>query len=209
MDFIERFIEIARAHPERIAVTQTDHSLSYRQLYRRAAALALTLQTATTGPLIGLMMAKHQLHRRAAGGAHLGTNGHCAGPRLSHRAPKQLADAVDLALCIVDRPVTEPIDLVRAGTVLLDLSEVHPGTEPFEPTGANDRQEAAAYIVFTSGTTGRPKPVMVPYRSLSALIDGMIQPDTVQGCTLSMPRRASTYLFRRSTARCVAATPFI
>ncbi|MBK3907323.1 AMP-binding protein [Pseudomonas aeruginosa] len=45
MDFIERFIEIARAHPERIAVTQTDHSLSYRQLYRRAAALALTLQT--------------------------------------------------------------------------------------------------------------------------------------------------------------------
>ena len=25
---------------------------------------------------------------------------------------------------------------------------------------------------------------MVPYRSLSALIDGMIQPDTVQGCTL-------------------------
>ncbi|WP_176441370.1 AMP-binding protein, partial [Pseudomonas aeruginosa] len=73
---------------------------------------------------------------------------------------------------------------VRAGTVLLDLSEVHPGTEPFEPTGANDRQEAAAYIVFTSGTTGRPKPVMVPYRSLSALIDGMIQPDTVQGCTL-------------------------
>ncbi|EMP4336427.1 non-ribosomal peptide synthetase [Pseudomonas aeruginosa] len=185
MDFIERFIEIARAHPERIAVTQTDHSLSYRQLYRRAAALALTLQTATTGPLIGLMMAKNINYIVALLAVHISGRTAVALDRgYPIERQKQLADAVDLALCIVDRHVTEPIDLVRAGTVLLDLSEVHPDTEPFEPTGANDRQEAAAYIVFTSGTTGRPKPVMVPYRSLSALIDGMIQPDTVQGCTL-------------------------
>ncbi|MEO1027448.1 MAG: amino acid adenylation domain-containing protein [Pseudomonadota bacterium] len=83
-------------------------------------------------------------------------------PADPYRRLEQLIDLADAKLIISD--VKPPLE----AEVLSPLEQASLG-EVRRPTA-----EDIAYIIFTSGTTGTPKPVGVPHRALVTYVDGLI-----------------------------------
>jgi len=169
--FLDLFEAQALATPDRIALSFTDQSLSYRQLYQRVRQLASALQMLGVGPevLVALCVERSVdmvvglLGIMRAGGAYI--------PLDPGYPPERLAcvldDARPLLLLTQERleaslPASgaRVICLDRDREMLADLAQQNP-YGPVPPAGSN-----AAYVIFTSGSTGRPKGVQIQHRAL-------------------------------------------
>ncbi|HEX6201878.1 MAG TPA: non-ribosomal peptide synthetase, partial [Thermoanaerobaculia bacterium] len=177
----EAFFARARRRPEAPAVLWRDgggavRSLRYGDLAARAAVLAARLRAAGAGgeSPVGILLGREPA-RVAALLAVLAAGG-----------------------CAVAIEPDEPRERVarllrRAGVALLITAgaaaeaapdgpwrRIDPGTPEATDEGAASAQaaagdakthpEAAAYVVFTSGSTGEPKGVVVPHRAIAALV---------------------------------------
>ncbi|MDI1278800.1 condensation domain-containing protein, partial [Methylobacter sp.] len=169
--FLDLFEAQAQATPDRIALSFTDQSLSYRQLYRRVRQLASSLQALGVGleVLVALCVERSVdmvvglLGIMRAGGAYI--------PLDPGYPPERLAcvldDARPLLLLTQERleaslPANgaRVICLDRDREMLAGLAQQNPHS-PVPPAGSN-----AAYVIFTSGSTGRPKGVQIQHRAL-------------------------------------------
>lgn len=146
--------------PEAEAVVLGDTVLSYAELDRRSAALAGALRSRGAGP--GRVVA-------------------VALPRSEHLAVALVAilraGAAYVPLDPEDPPARRDALLLRTGAVVLLAETGTDGTQltPFAPgdwprTGSAPADEVAphdpAYVLFTSGSTGEPKGVIVPHRAI-------------------------------------------
>ncbi|HEX4215168.1 MAG TPA: amino acid adenylation domain-containing protein [Candidatus Dormibacteraeota bacterium] len=163
----QRFEEVARRWPERVALSAGVRRLTYAEVERRSRQLALRLRDAglRQGERAGVMMERSLemviavLAVLRAGGAYV---------PLDRRDPDRRLDrlASEAGVRVL---VTTGEDGERLGTlprVLVD-KDAEPSTGVrLDAAGPDD----LAYVLFTSGSTGAPKGVMVEQRSILRLV---------------------------------------
>jgi amino acid adenylation domain-containing protein len=168
----ELFERHAAAHPDAVAVTYEQQSLTYDELNRRANRLAHHLRALGAGPetLVTLFlepsleMVTAILGVLKAGAAYVPLDPEYP----SERVGFVLADTA-APLLITRHALLDRLPAHEASTVSLD-----PETDSFAGlSDANPKPlatpENLAYVIYTSGSTGRPKGVAVEHRQVARL----------------------------------------
>ncbi|MEY4544399.1 MAG: pyoverdine synthetase [Pseudomonadota bacterium] len=160
----------ARVRPEAIALSFGEEQLSYSELERRANALAVQLAAAGAGAdvIVGVMLERSLelivavLAILKAGSAYLPLDPRDPEQRLSYL----LADSRALLL-LTRQQLVERLP-VSSGTTVLDFDVLSalPAPEP-SPARRSPHTEQLAYVLYTSGTTGRPKAVANTHGALA------------------------------------------
>ncbi|WP_431201380.1 AMP-binding protein [Bradyrhizobium betae] len=163
--------------PERVAVVCGDVALTYRTLLGLAADVALRLSAAGVAgeePVAVLASRRPEFVIGALGTMLAGACFVPVDPDLSPARRDQLL-AISRASKIVG-----PADSAVAN-ILIDL------TAPVSGCGCVDEAtpNSLAYQLFTSGSTGVPKLVMIEHRSVCALLDGFERVAAAHGPVIS------------------------
>lgn len=170
-DCIERE---AHRHPERTALIAGDERLSYRQLEQRAGRLAAHLGALGVQPddLIAIRLPRSadlvvaMLAALESGGAYLAIDP----VQPAVRSALMLEDAQPRVL--VTRSDLDPLRTDARATVLLD-QWVEPDEHLASAPAARVSPSNLAYVMYTSGSTGIPKGVMVEHRNVVNFFAGM------------------------------------
>ncbi|WP_171136737.1 non-ribosomal peptide synthetase/type I polyketide synthase [Ruegeria sp. HKCCC1038] len=165
-DVVQRFRQIANELSKRTAVRFGDEAMDYATLDRRSDALALWLidQGVRPGDLVGISSQRSLALPLAilavlkAGAGYVPFDVTLPAERLKFMA-QDTGISVLLGHCAtLDDP----------GLTIL-AAEAFPGETDVRPD-AQITGESIAYVMYTSGTTGTPKGVMVPHRSVMRLL---------------------------------------
>lgn len=161
--------------PDAIALTYEGHSLTYRELNRRANQLAQRLRALGVRPdvLVGLCVERSLdlvvsiLAILKAGGAYLPVD-------LSY-PPERIAFMLEDAaapVLVTQRQLASRLPIHQAHVVYLDdLSQDNRHYE-FSAEGNFESQvtpDNLAYVIYTSGSTGKPKGVQVTHANVTRL----------------------------------------
>jgi amino acid adenylation domain-containing protein len=175
----ELVAEISAGQPDAVAVVDAAGELTYRELDRSAARVARRLIAAGVQPgdRVGLWPDRSAqtivrlLGILKAGAAYVPLDPSFPRDRLAalvRRAEVRIVIATSMS------PPNAPLDDVVAVEIDRDrLDEREILTAP--------PADALAYVLFTSGTTGEPKPVGVPHRAIVRLAYGMPEVPTGPG----------------------------
>jgi len=176
-----RFENFAALTPNAVAVEFNQQKLTYAELNRKANQLAHFLLEQGVGPnsLIGLCLERSIelvigiLGVLKAGAAYVTLDPAYPAARLDY----MLNDAnVPILLTQAHLPETIRFDvqtvycLDAIATLLDTYSDANPGLETLGTPG-----EDLAYVLYTSGSTGQPKGVMIRRGSLITLIDWLLK----------------------------------
>ncbi|HEX4496054.1 MAG TPA: non-ribosomal peptide synthase/polyketide synthase [Thermoanaerobaculia bacterium] len=162
----------AREHPDALAVAAGDRRLSQRELHARSNRLAHHLRSMGVGPDVVVGICTEVSPERVVGILAVLKAGGAYASFDPAYPPERLALA--MADARVPLILTEERfrDRVPASVPVLCLDgdpDPWVGDESLPPAVAVD-PENLAYVVFTSGSMGRPKGVAVPHRGLSNLV---------------------------------------
>jgi fengycin family lipopeptide synthetase D len=170
---IDRFRNIAGQHANHVAITAADGTLTYEELDNRSTVLALELENEgmKRGDVVAVLSQRHAawivsiLAIWKAGGAYLPLDPAHPDERLLHQ--------VGTAACRL--LLTDAANSQRLATASARRCSLQPSLTPHVfPAGTTYRgcqPEQCAYIIFTSGTTGKPKGVPVSQASLVETIE--------------------------------------
>ncbi|MFJ4051770.1 amino acid adenylation domain-containing protein, partial [Pseudomonas hunanensis] len=167
----ELISEQARANPQGLAVVVGEQRLSYAELEQWAGALAWRLGEQGVGPEARVAIATGctvewavaMLAVHKAGAAFVALD-----PALPQERQAQLLRSSAACLMLVDVPATLPgLDTPR-----LVIADAKGG--PVAEAVALERSNTA-YLVYTSGSTGQPKGVMVEHGALLNYLQGVVQ----------------------------------
>lgn len=180
----------AERTPQATAIVSAEGSWSYRELNERANQLAHLLRGRTPWttagadtdvvPAIGVCLERSPdtlvalLAVLKAGGAYVPLDPASPPPRLV-----ALAGRARLRLIVTRGGWAARLAPVGADLLLLDREEPAIANEPRDNPSMGGSAESLAYVLFTSGTTGTPKPVGVPHRAIVRLAYGL--PDVPLG----------------------------
>ena len=167
----EIFAATAHAHADRVALIDGTKSVTYGELHAAAARVAhhlLMAKVAAPGKIIGLWMSRGadlliaQLGISMAGAAWLPFDADTPAARVAECAREAGASVV------VSEPRLADALIQNAElTVLLaaDLRAVVP-TTALRSRSADLTPEHPAYVISTSGTTGKPKAIVISHRAI-------------------------------------------
>jgi amino acid adenylation domain-containing protein len=155
----KRFDEIARREPDALAVVSDRESITYGELDRRSNRLARHLRArgGSTGSRVGISLERSVeaivaiLAVLKAGGAYV---------------PLDPGDPPERRQFVLDDAA---ISLVLDADLLSDPGI---GEESDEPIDAEVAPTDDAYVMYTSGSTGEPKGVVVTHRNVVRLVTG-------------------------------------
>jgi amino acid adenylation domain-containing protein len=176
-----RFREHAVAVPDAVAVSSPDGEYTYRELDRRADAIAAALRErgVDRGDIVAILAGRSvaavaaQLGVLRAGAAFLALD-----PK--HPAERRAGIVADsgAAVLLTER---DRVDAAPSDVPVLVLDDL-PADAP-EPVRVELDGNDLAYVTYTSGSTGRPKGVRVPHAGVVHFVDGVtdwygLGPDT-------------------------------
>lgn len=163
------FDACAQADPSAVAVAHDDGSVTYAELRDQALRLAGLLHERGVGrhARVALMLERTpRLLVAVLAVLRLGAVYVPLAPDVP--APRRevlLADS-GAVLLVTDRPADD------AGVPVLDLTRDHPAPEGGLPPAPHTAPGDPAYVMYTSGTTGTPKGVLVGQRAVVRLVRG-------------------------------------
>ncbi|MDX3853441.1 non-ribosomal peptide synthetase [Streptomyces sp. AK02-01A] len=168
------FEKMAAAWPDEVAVMYRETELTYRQLDEHANQLAHYLRSVVPlrpNDLVGLVLDKSELMITAilavwkAGAAYVPIDPGYPDDRVAFMLEDTRARLVVTNQAHGERLRALPI---AAGPPVVDIDRLPMGyrstEKPVTPVTGTD----LAYAVYTSGTTGRPKAVLVPHRAVDS-----------------------------------------
>ncbi|MCX4386328.1 amino acid adenylation domain-containing protein [Micromonospora peucetia] len=164
------------AHPDRTALVVADDAVTYAELGRRvdAVAVALAGYEVGRGDVVGIRLDRSVDMVVAlfgvlrAGAAYVPVDP-------AHPARRQAAVLAEAGVTLL---ITEPGTPTGPDVVVPDLAAALRGEVTADADALARLPEITAadlaYVVFTSGTTGRPKGAMVPHGAVLALAGGLL-----------------------------------
>lgn len=161
----------ARRTPQRIAVHAADRSLSYAELERESAALAVRLRAAGVAPeqRVGVCLRRDSgllvglLGVLRAGGCYVPLD-----PAYPEERVAYMLDDADCLLVLVDASTRERV--AALGRPCLTLEEGGDQANDLALPASEVGADHLAYIIYTSGSTGRPKGVAIEHGSAHAFL---------------------------------------
>ena len=161
-----------KEHPDKIAIKFHDETMTYHELDSRANQVAYALKAQGIGPnqIVGLIATRSfemllgMFAILKAGGAYLPID-----PSLP---PNRIAYMLDD--CQVQVVLTNTTVEIERNLIVLDMrkSEMYQGVSS-HPVPLNNNSRDLAYCMYTSGTTGLPKGILIEHRSLLNFLYGM------------------------------------
>ncbi|MGI9499046.1 MAG: AMP-binding protein, partial [Geminicoccaceae bacterium] len=171
----DAFLRQAASTPEADAVILPNRTITYRELADRAAAIAHWLRSydLERDELVAVLMGKGweqiaaALGTLMAGGAYLPIDPDLPEARIEHLVENGRARVILTQSVALNRL---PQACGRLSTLVVDEMAVDNGLEPPSPLPDHDPDDLA-YVLFTSGSTGQPKGVMISHRSVVNLVE--------------------------------------
>ena len=166
-----RFLELARARPDAVALVAGDEQLTYGALARRAGALAAVLGRLGVGPEVrvgihldrSLDLVAAILGVVSAGGAYVPMDPTYPAERL-----RFLVEDSGASVLITTGALATSLPEVAVRQVRLDAADAPAPSTPHRPPSEPCDQNAL-YVIYTSGSTGRPKGVVVSHAAAARL----------------------------------------
>ncbi|MEV6397484.1 AMP-binding protein [Streptomyces sp. NPDC051907] len=176
-DVVDAFREAARRHPDRPAIVHNGTTLDYRALDALVAAVAVRLGPRPGPVAVAATRTPHTIAALlgvlAAGGTYCPID-----PEFPAERRAALARAAGCRIAVATAGASPVVDLP-----VLDVAEAASAARPQEPGGPEGSEapeepiavspEDPAYILFTSGSTGAPKPVVTPRRAIAAAVGSL------------------------------------
>jgi amino acid adenylation domain-containing protein len=169
---VELFEAQAARSPEAVALSLGERAMSYAELSARADNLAAELVAAGVGPdtMVPVCM-EHSLELVVGLLAILKAGGAYVPIDPAHPAQRVAGMLEDLGP--LPAVVAQPEHAARfanSGARLVAVPSVDGPVPAVAPAPRRARPESLAYVIFTSGTTGRPKGVLVEHRNLTSYL---------------------------------------
>jgi len=164
----EMFEAQAERTPDAVALVHGPEALTYRELDRRAAALAHLLRDRGVGPevTVGLGIERSidllvaVLATLETGGAFLALD-----PAMPDAQLAWMIESSGAAMVLTTRALASRFTS-RARVIRLDADLEPPPHRPDAGTRRRLDPESQAYVVYTSGSTGQPKGISMPRRAM-------------------------------------------
>lgn len=163
----------ADIRPDQLAIDGPDMTLSYAELDARANMLAHFLRAQSVGPgdFVGLNLSRSSLPIIAilaclkAGAAYVPLD-----PSHPDERIRFIIDEAEIRLIITEQDLQRRLETLSGGkTISIDTFDFDPAIHdttrlPASQTGL--KPSDACYVLYTSGTTGRPKGVVAEHRNV-------------------------------------------
>jgi amino acid adenylation domain-containing protein len=167
------FEEQVRRTPSNVALTAGDKLLTYAELNEKANQLARFLETSgiKPGARVALCLDRSLeviaglLAILKVGAAYVPVDASYPASRLSFLIEDSKAQAL-----LTDRATAGKLPALATNIICLDADWPAIALEPSDNLGFNGAPEDLAYVMYTSGSTGNPKGVLVPHRAVERLV---------------------------------------
>ncbi|HXE52839.1 MAG TPA: AMP-binding protein [Tepidisphaeraceae bacterium] len=169
----------AQQEPSHVAVIDDHGQFTYQQVAAMAAGLGMYLAMQTEKPRIGLMLPPGVGFVASFYGTLL--SGKTAVPMNYLLGDKELAHIVKDS--DIDTVVTVPFFMPRLKDLpvkTIDLMQLPRDIPPIEPEFPTPKADDIAVLLYTSGTSGMPKGVLLTYGNLQSDVDAAIEAAQLQ-----------------------------
>lgn len=168
----------AQKTPQRIALTDTNRSYTYKELDEWSSQIAHYLRTKTNGnnSLIAVFMERGAALVASLLGIWKAGAGYVP---IDLNTPKERAEDImkdaQIGILLSDGKYIEKQAQGNFETILLDnMLPIVQEMSAFAPSKIGDFGRLA-YVLYTSGSTGKPKGVAIRHSSVSNLLEGLLQ----------------------------------
>lgn len=191
--WLDLFHDQVRLHPSRTAISFGDHALTYQQLQQRVDVLArqLIARNINKENLVAVFMDRSidmvvaLLSVMRAGAAYIPLD-----PSFPSERLKWVFEDAQPVLTLTQQHLSERLPNTSTPALCIDDPQAHSSEPPAtaEIVFPDIEPENAAYVIFTSGSSGRPKGVLVHHQALLNFLLSMASTPglTDQDCLLAV-----------------------